>query len=303
MPFYLDIARKEQCLLIQGAKRKSNLSWRRIWEELGVCRSMMYFYRKGKCRIPREKLEKLLQLSSVAVDTNSFTFVNNNYSLQKAVISTMCEKMAEFLGVLFGDGCLFRSKFRIDVSGDSKSDYLYHLFHVQSLFKSLFELDTKFSFEKNSQEMHTFLYSKMVHAHLSKEFSFPIGHKKGHMIIPPQIYLSDVYKRAFLRGLFDTDGGVHRHHKTSIQIQYTSADGVFQKQVQELLVNFGFTARINGWDIQIRGKNEIDRFFNEIKPANPKHLYKYKKFKETGVVPLHREIDYSSLNKGFILST
>ncbi len=35
-------------------------------------------------------------------------------------------------------------------------------------------------------------------------------------------------------------------------------------------------------------------FFEEIKPHNPKHLYKYAKFIETGQVPRHRDIDYHS---------
>ncbi|GEM_PF-5494815 len=41
-------------------------------------------------------------------------------------------------------------------------------------------------------------------------------------------------------------------------------------------------------------KAGIDKFFTEVKPNNFKHQYKYKKFKGTGQVPRHRDIDYDS---------
>ena len=257
---------------------------------------MVYFYRSGKCRIPREKLQKLVEASNYRLNQNSLTFVKGNFALQMPTISEMNEDMAEFLGILYGDGCLGSRKFLVDISGDSKADLRYHKFRVAPLIMKLFGLAPRFKYETHAQEMHTLLTSKMVHSHISREFSFPIGYKKDRMEIPKIILQSDLYKKAFLRGLFDTDGGVHRHHKTSIQVQFTSTDPNFIRQVCGLFREFGYNARINGNDIQIHGKKEIDRFFQEINPKNPKHRYKFVQYKRVGVVPLHREIDYSVLN-------
>lgn len=261
---------------------------------------MVYFYCTGKCRIPQEKLKKLINLSKSNLSIDSLPFVTGSYSLQNATIPTMSKDMAEFLGILYGDGCLGNYGYLIDISGDSKADLLYHIKRVKPLLHSLFGLEPRFKFEKDKQEMHTKLTSKMVHEHLSAAYFFPIGYKKGRMSVPAIIYENGEYKNSFLRGLFDTDGGVHRHHKTSIQVQFTSYDSLFLKQVCELFRGLRFNARINGTDIQIRGKSEIDRFFQLICPANPKHQYKYEQFKRTGIVPLHREIDYSVIGKGEI---
>lgn len=300
MTEYLNIERELQKQLIRKLKNNCVLSWTNLAKEIHVTRSMALFYQSGRCRIPKDKLQKLVQLSKTNFDVETLSFLKGNYSLQTVVVPQMSEKLAEFLGLLYGDGCLGNYNYLIDISGDSKADFLYHHYHVKPLICELFDLIPRFKYEKHAQEIHTQLTTKMLHDGISKVFSFPIGHKKGRMHIPKEIYQNDCYKRAFLRGLFDTDGGVHRHHKTSIQVQFTSYDPVFMNQVRDLFREFGFNARINKTDLQLRGKTEIDRFFSEIKPANPKHLYKYKKFKETGVVPLHREIDYSSLNNGLI---
>ena len=144
--------------------------------------------------------------------------------------------------------------------------------------------------------MHTLLSSKIVHTYLVERFSFPIGHKKGKMKIPSVVYESDQYKRSFLRGLFDTDGGIHRHHQRSAQVHFTCYDSNFLKEVFELYVNLGFKPSLGKTDIKIFDRGEIVRFFEEIRPANPKHVYKFNQYLKTGVVPRHREIDYSSLN-------
>ncbi len=49
-------------------------------------------------------------------------------------------------------------------------------------------------------------------------------------------------------------------------------------------------------EIALFERSEITRLFNEIRPANPKHLYNYAEFLKTGWVPLHRDIDYKRLN-------
>jgi len=62
----------------------------------------------------------------------------------------------------------------------------------------------------------------------------------------------------------------------------------------ECLINLGFKPVHYSVRVYIMSKAGIDKFFTEIKPHNFKHLYKYSKFKETGQVPRHRDIDYNS---------
>lgn len=295
---YLSIDRKEQSSLVKYLKTGSNLTWQKICRELNVDRSMVYFYRNGMCRIPKEKLQLLIKLAKSDIVVESLPFVNGNYTLQMATISNMNEDMAEFLGILYGDRCLGKDNFLVDVSGDSNSDFLYHTKHVAPLFRKLFGLSPRFKFDKEKDAMHTLLTAKMVHHFIAHTFSFPIGEKKGKMSIPKVISENEKYKRAFVRGLFDTDGGIHRHHLHSVQLHFTSLDKRFLNLVWNLFLDLKFNAKIGEEDIWIFDRNEVIRFFDEVKPANQKHLYKFQRYLETGIVPRHRDINYTVLNAG-----
>ncbi len=298
MTDYLNVGKAAQSALVRSLKVKSGKKWREIWENLGVGKSMVHFYCSGDCRIPREKLKKLADLANEPVDWAGLSFVKGNYALQNPSISSMNEKMAEFLGILYGDGCLWGKNYTFSVSGDSHADKLYHLNYIAPMIKELFGLEPRFKFEKKGHnEMHTLLSSKVVHWYIAEQFSFPIGHKKGKMNIPQIIHENVGYKRSFLRGLFDTDGGIHRHHVRSVQIHFTSMDSFFLQEVFRLFISLGFKPSIGKEDIKIFDRTEVIRFFDEIRPANPKHVYKFNQYLETGVVPRHRDIDYSTIEK------
>ena len=298
MTEYLNIGKKAQKRLIRELKDNCTLSWTGLAKELQVTRGMVLFYQSGRCRIPKDKLEKTIQLSKMKLDIHTLPFVKGNYSLQKVILPPMSENLAEFLGILYGDGCLGNYGYLIDICGDSKADFLYHTTRIKPLLCVLFGLEPRLWFDKDKQGMHTRLTAKAVHSHISNSFSFPIGEKKGRMSIPNEIYENDNYKRAFIRGLFDTDGGVHRHHLHSVQVHYTSLDPKFLHLVWKLFRELGFNAKLGEEDIWIFDRSHVIRFFDEVKPANPKHLYKFKQYLETGIVPRHRDIDYDKLNAG-----
>ena len=128
---------------------------------------------------------------------------------------------------------------------------------------------------------------------LSK-LGFPIGKKKDILRIPPAIFKNKELAKAFLRGLFDTDGGFHRHNPFSAKVEFTSHSKKFREDIMQLLKLLGFNPVKIKTHIYIMSKAGIERFFLTIKPHNFKHLYKYHKFKETGQVPRHRDINYRS---------
>lgn len=297
MAEYLNIGAAAQSSLVKSIKESSNETWLTIAKKLGISRSLIFFYRSGTVKMPRKNLEKLLRLTSFSTENIRLSYTNYDNDRKNPYFPEMCEELVEFLGILYGDGHLGTNNYIVGVTGNAHSDYLHHQIRVYFLFKKLFGLDAHFRFQNNA--VHTMLGSKKLQEFFVQRFSFPIGEKKGRMTVPSIVYEKDEYKRAFLRGLFDTDGGVHRHHTSSIQIQFTSHDRSFLNDICDLYHEFGFNAKINGTDLQLRGKAEIDRFFKEIRPANPKHLYKHAEFKRTGIVPRHKDIDYSVLNSSW----
>lgn len=296
MAEYLNIGREEQAKLIRDLKDGCSLSWTNLAKELSVTRGMMFFYLRGEARIPKDKLEILLLLSNYPADKSKLRFVEADFTPKEPIFPPMSADLAEFLGILYGDGCLVSHNYGIDISGDKVSDFSYHQTRVSPLFSKLFGISARFQYQENC--IHTRLYSKKLHEFLSSEFSFPIGEKKGRMRVPEQIYRDAEYKRAFLRGLFDTDGGINYHHFKSSQLQYTCHDPLFLKEIFDLFKSLDFNIRFAKDEVKMFDRKEISRFFNEIRPANPKHVYKYQEFLKTGWVPRHRDIDYEKVNAG-----
>lgn len=294
MTEYLDIGKEAQSELIRELKSNCPFSWTDIADNLGVNRSMMFPYLRGESKISREKLMLFAKIANYTIDEKLLNFIEADFGEKKPSLPAINSDLAEFLGILYGDGCLSRDNYLIDISGSSKADLLYHKTRVGPLLKNLFNLEPRYKFQRNC--IHTGFGAKLLHGYLSDTFSFPIGEKKGRMHIPPKIYEKDEYKYAFLRGLFDTDGGIDYHHFRSSQIHYTCFDPIFLKEVFDLYKNLGFNAKLAKKRIKMFDREEISRFFSEVCPANPKHQYKYQTFLKTGWVPRHRDIDYSLLN-------
>ncbi len=295
MAEYLNIGKEAQAILIRKLKDNCSLSWTQLAAELGVGRSMMFFYLRGKCRLPKEKLLRFASISNITITQGSLNFEEIDFSVKTPSLPEMSADLAEFLGILYGDGCLVKCNFGVDVSGDKRSDILFHKNKVGPLIKKLFNLEVKFQIQKNC--IHTRLHSKVLNEFLSKVYFFPIGEKKTKMRIPPQIYQRDEYKLAFLRGLFDTDGGIDYHHFRCSQLHYTCYDAAFLKEVFDLFKSLNFNVKLAKRDVKMFERSEIARFFKEVSPANPKHTYKYQKFLETGMVPRHRDIDYLEVER------
>ena len=104
--------------------------------------------------------------------------------------------------------------------------------------------------------------------------------------VPNWICDSMEYSMACLRGLFDTDGSfyIDRHkHKGKL---YKSAGICFTNFSKPVLNFFADTldnlnyhpTRSSSNHVVLRRQLEIKRFFSEIKPANDKHLKKFKNF-------------------------
>ena len=200
----------------------------------------------------------------------------------------MSEELSELLGILSGDGCLESCNYGITVVCGRKFDEEYVREKVAPMFENLFGVKPAVFF--NGGGIHCRAYSKKLHSFLSETFAFPIGEKKNRLRIPSSVFQNKEFLKAFLRGLFDTDGGFHRHHKKSAMIQITSYSVGFRTQVFNALKELDFKPSISGNDIYVCDKHKIDEFFRTIGSKNLRNLRRYFEFKNTGVVPLQKEM-------------
>lgn len=151
------------------------------------------------------------------------------------------EKMALFLGMLSGDGCL-----PIKHSGQGFRDYAVGFWNTEreivelfsNLFSELFGVEGKIYFEdrKNKKRLFQFCkYSKKIVEEI-KNMGFPEGVKRDVLRVPEIIKNGkDGEKIAFFVGFLITDGCYRKERKS---ILFHSGSRVFLWELSELISEF-----------------------------------------------------------------
>lgn len=116
--------------------------------------------------------------------------------------------LAEFVGILLGDGCI--TSLQTTITLDSHTD-LQFAQYISQLGKSLFG-ETPKMYHRSSCNVNIICY----HGKQLVEYLTRIGLKTGNKVIqqvgvPDWILCNSDFKIACLKGLIDTDGGIHEH--------------------------------------------------------------------------------------------
>jgi len=118
-----------------------------------------------------------------------------------------------------------------------------------------------------------------------------IGLKRGNKIknqagMPKWVKKKIEFRKACVRGLFDTDGGVYFHKHKTKGIKYCHFGLCFTSYSKPLLKDFGEILEMLGYNIHNNGQRriyiydfkEIKRYFREIQSNNPKHIDRFGKY-------------------------
>jgi len=194
----------------------------------------------------------------------------------------LMEQESEMLGVMFGDGAMSKvgGSIQIAITGNKLDDKEYLLGHVRPLFAKVFGTDLKARYRKAENTMDLYVYSKKV-ASRFQELGMPIGLKNIDELRPK----TELNEKAFVRGLFDTDGCVYRKYGRYMQIQFKNASASLMEYVRESIDRMGFHPTLIQQDetrykFYLCRQKEVDVFFKMIAPANVKHLRRFRKIRE-----------------------
>lgn len=284
---YAQLLLDEQIFLLTTAKNKTNLNWTKFAEKLGVKKALIFAYTKGT-KMPFSLFKLLCETAELNATNFKFgVIILNNQPREVTIPISISADLSEFVGVLAGDGHVSCLKFQIDICGHHLQDKEYIEYHVEKLFHILFKTIPLRG--NRPGVVYRRIHSKQVVNYLVKTFNIPVGKKKGKLRIPLVIFENKLFLAAYIRGLFDTDGSIYRHHKNSVALDITSLSPDFRIDVKNALADLGFHAVINGKNIQMYRQKEIHEFFKVIKPANQKHLKKYCFFNINGFLPKSTE--------------
>jgi intein/homing endonuclease len=182
------------------------------------------------------------------------------------------KKLAEFFGIMLGDGHI--SDFQTIVSLGTKE--MMYAEYVAVLMGEIFKTKAKVSIRKDGYK-DVYISSVELSTWLQEE-GLVFNKVKSQVGVPKWIFSSDDFMRAFLRGFFDTDGSVYRL-RYGIQISLTNKSLPLLVSLQKMLFKLQYKpSGISSGKVYVTNRDEIFRFFTEIKPSNIKHINRFKEF-------------------------
>lgn len=206
--------------------------------------------------------------------------INFNLTKPKLVVKTtkhreiripprLTLQLAELVGIHFGDGGIHvrkRKSYLVTYTFNAKENALIE--DTRSFFKELFDIELKSVSQKNATQFYC--SSKMLCYFFHENFGAPLG-KKDHLSIPPIIKQDDKYVKAFLKGLFRTDGCLYFTKGYPI-IKITNKCKEFTQEIKYALLEMGFRANVyakgnkkhEGYDVVLCGHNQLVKWRSEI---------------------------------------
>lgn len=270
MPNFIKIDKRNLEKFFQELKLKKRKPWRDIAIDLGVSKAMLFNYKNGGYPIRKKVFDKILRVIKYIPP---YSIILKQKFLEKEVKKAqLTEELSEVLGALAGDGHVSRHSYEVSITCSSKLDREY-IYYLKPLFERLFNLKFRVIVQDTKIRLKT--YSKNLAFFLHKEYGLPLGKKKGNLKISSKLKNNKNFLKAYIRGLFDTDGSIYVRRKKDPVIEIISKDKNYLREVRETLNLLGFYCGISGKNLHIYRKEMIVKFFKEIKPANSKHLKKY----------------------------
>jgi len=281
--------------LIEREKQNSNLSWNEFAKKLGIKFSKLNGFHYEETLIEESVFNRL----KLGPDFKKFIIKKleegwgkvkggklSPGNTKQITIPQKSEELAEFWGILLGDGNINRTgsyklgTYNINITGHRVLDKDYLLNFVKPLGERLFGIKGRFFYAKNALALRIVFDSRKIVDFFEKE-GFMAGDKiKNQSTIPTWIKENPKFLAACLRGLHDTDGTFYKlTNQNSFQIGFTNHDNALLRDTQKGIISLGIGVSniMNNQKYVITKKSEIEKFYKSIGFSNSKHLNKIKK--------------------------
>lgn len=199
------------------------------------------------------------------------------------------EKLYECAGIVAGDGTIYSTSSGtvvMEIRG-GKDEFEYYHQTVKPLFSEV--LDAEIEVIKRGYT-GGFCYGirkcgRKVKQIFCERLGFPIGRKENCVSVPAEILNTTQtnLKAAYIRGVFDTDGSVYLRSTPKRKyfhpvVEITSVSSRALRQLKSMLKELGFNAWIEqNRRVRLGGWSTVKRFFEVVRPHNPKHILRYQK--------------------------
>jgi len=185
-------------------------------------------------------------------------------------------QLAEFVGIMIGDGTV--APYHIAVTLNAVHDREY-ADYVAGLIFQLFKVVPKVYFRKDCQALNVVLSRKRASAYMQR-IGLPLGDKmRNNIRMPNWVVQNEVYMKAALRGLVDTDGSLYRHNysvgsKTYSypKITFTSGSATLRSQFASCLERLHIAFHESKNNVHISRQSSVQRYLKVVGTSNKKFL-------------------------------
>lgn len=220
--------------------------------------------------INEEHLNKLNSVlgKSLNLEEIKFDFTKNlgrRYTPSKPIkLPKKSEKLAEFVGIMLGDGNIYKNQIKIAFDKRNKK----YIRYVEKLFKELFKVKMGKHILEKTNNAYLYYYNQ----YLVKEL-LRLGLKRGNKIknqlgVQNWIKENPNYAKGCIRGLIDTDGCIYfckRDRKT--YIKFTNFNQRLLDDFKEITKDLGYSfAKANKRNACLYRKDQVAKFIKDVKP-------------------------------------
>lgn len=174
------------------------------------------------------------------------------------------EDMAEFIGIMLGDGSFYGNTVRI--AFDKRN--INYIKHVEDLFYKIFKIELKKYVVSTTNQAYLYRCNKNV-AYILQNLGLKRGNKiKNQVGIPGWIKQNKKFSRRCIRGLIDTDGCIYTcKRERQTYIKFTNHSLQLLNDFKEINNNLGYSFVKSGkTNTAIYKKEQVVRFIKGIKP-------------------------------------
>jgi len=180
--------------------------------------------------------------------------------------------LAEFIGVMLGDGHLTSSQVAVTL-GNKELDYVNY---ISSLITKLFNVIPKILIRPRGYYVVYFGSVKVVRWLKSNGLVF--NKVKEQVKAPDWIFRKEFLMEGFLKGFFDTDGSVYRL-RFGVQLAFTNRSLPLLEDIYNCLSLLNYhPSKISRSQVYVTRKKCVLKFLKHVSPANIKHRQRFEEF-------------------------
>ncbi|MDP3917823.1 MAG: LAGLIDADG family homing endonuclease [Candidatus Woesebacteria bacterium] len=196
----------------------------------------------------------------------------NNINNDVTIPCIHSRSLAEFFGIMLGDGCISPTQIMITL-GNKEFDYVNY---VSRLITKLFSIVPKIYIRKGGYYVVSFGSTKIVEWLQSNDLVF--NKVKSQVKAPDWIFKKNFLMEGFLKGFFDTDGSVYKL-RFGVQLAFTNKSLSLLEDIRNSLELLNYhPSKISRFQVYITRKRHVLKFFKHINPANIKHRQRFEEF-------------------------